>query len=59
MIKQQDQVIDNIDRKQEGMTRRAHRNVSRMEKYLNQTSNCSLYIVLAVELFVFLLLMSI
>ena len=48
VLEEQEDRINHIDRQQDLMIRQANRNMGRIEKYLNQTSNCNLYIVLGV-----------
>lgn len=40
------------------MTNRAQRNLSKMQRYLERTSNCQIYVILGIELFIFIALMS-
>ena len=51
--------MDVLNNKMENVERKANRTNNKMENYLNRTSNCKLYIALAVEFFILILLMSI
>jgi hypothetical protein len=51
-------MLDDINHKADGITRAAERNNNRMQGYLERTSDCQLYLVIGLELLVFLILMS-
>jgi hypothetical protein len=51
--------MDNLNNQLDYLDTKATKSKNKMENYLNRTSNCTLYIVLGVELFIFILLMSI
>ena len=50
--------LDSMDPKLDKMNIKAQRNLNKMQKYLEKTSDCKLYIIIAIELFVFIVLMS-
>ena len=43
----------------DNITRSAERTNNKMERYLERTSNCKMYVIIACELLIFLILMSI
>ena len=51
--------MDRVNDRMEHVERKAQRANNKMANYLNRTSNCKLYIALSVEVFIFVLLMSI
>ncbi len=50
--------LDSMDPKLDKMNIKAQRNLNKMQRYLEKTSDCKLYIIIAIELFVFIVLMS-
>lgn len=58
MLSEEAPRFDNLNARLDGMTGKAQRNLKKMENYLQSTSNCKLYTILAVELFIFIVLMS-
>ena len=50
--------LDSMDPKLDKMNIQAQRNLNKMQRYLEKTSDCKLYIIIAIELFVFIVLMS-
>jgi|688.fasta_scaffold2561470_1 hypothetical protein len=50
--------LDAMDPKLDKMNIKAQRNLNKMQKYLEKTSDCKLYIIIAIELFIFIVLMS-
>lgn len=58
MIDQDNILLERINNRGEEVNRTAERNNNRMENYLEKTSNCQLYTIIAFELLVFLILMS-
>jgi hypothetical protein len=58
MLEEDRDNMDNLHTQIDKMTVRAERNLSKMQRYLEKTSNCQIYIILGIELFVFIALMS-
>jgi uncharacterized coiled-coil DUF342 family protein len=58
-IHDQGKTIDHLNDKLDSVENKAKKTKNKMENYLNQTSNCMLYVILVIELFVFVMLMSI
>jgi hypothetical protein len=42
----------------QGLTNRGERSLNKMQRYLENTSNCKIYVILGIELFIFIALMS-
>jgi hypothetical protein len=59
IIENDNRRMDALNNKLDNMNNRAQNNVRRMENYLERTSSCQIYVVLGIELFIFLILMSI
>lgn len=59
MIERDNQRMDTLNNKLDNMASKGQRNLNRMENYLERTSNCQIYVVLGIEIFIFLVLMSI
>lgn len=59
LFTEQGRKMDQMNNKLDTLETKASRANNKMENYLNRTSNCTLYIILGIELFVFVLLMSI
>ena len=51
--------MERVNERMEHVERKAERTNNKMANYLNRTSNCKLYVALAIEVFIFILLMSI
>lgn len=58
MLNDDNRKLDGINRRAEDVERAADRNNNKMERYLERTSNCKLYTIVAIELLIFLILMS-
>ena len=59
MIEQDNILLDKINKRGDEVIRTADRNNNKMERYLEKTSNCQLYVLIAFELLFFLIFMSI
>jgi hypothetical protein len=58
MIDEDNENIHNLNNRIDNMTNRAQRNLNKMQRYLERTSNCQIYVILGIELFIFIALMS-
>lgn len=58
MVEADNERLDAINNKVDGMINKGQRNLNKMQHFLERTSNCKLYIVLGIELFIFIALMS-
>lgn len=58
MIDEDNENIHNLNNRLDNMTNRAQRNLNKMQRYLERTSNCQIYVILGIELFIFIALMS-
>ena len=56
---EQGRKVDTLNNKLDSLGTKARKINNKIENNLNRTSNCTLYIILGVELFFFILLMSI